>query len=429
MTVRIASWSARHRWPVFVLWFAGTIGLFLASLAGGGTQIQPLGDGSQRTQLESDRAYTLYGGTGAPVEQGQQYLLLIENPSATLDDPSFAGAVRTASERLRAVRVDGSAALEQVVDPFAAPPEVAPQLVSPDRHAVRIAGRVLGQGGEIERKLRPVTAEVQRLRGEYPGLSMLALNNTLANDEILDLVNEDLDRSLLLTIPITFAILLIAFGALVAAAVPLVLAVTALVAAFGVLNLYSQHVAPVAQFASQLVVLIGLAVSVDYSLFLTTRFRAERRRGHSKLAAIDIASGTAGRAVVFSGLAVMLSIGGLYLLDDPTFNAMATGTIAVVLIAVIGSLTFLPATLAILGRGIDWGRIPYFGRAREEGSGAWSRLVRLVRFCCCWRARSCGCMSARRISRPTRARWRACARWSCSTVAGQPVRPSTCRWS
>jgi RND superfamily putative drug exporter len=379
LTVRIASWSARHRWPVFLLWFVFTIGLFGASLAGGGTQIQPLGSGNQNTKLESDRAYELYGGGATTVEEGQQYLLLIESPAATLDDPAFAAAVRSASERLRAVRVDaGGPALEQLVDPFAAPPEVRPVLVSPDRHAIRIAARVKGSADEVERKLRPVTAELQRLRQEHPDLTMLALNNTLANDEILDLVSEDLDRSLLLTVPLTFAILLIAFGALVAAAVPLVLAGTALAAAFGVLNLYSQYIAPVPQFASQLVVLIGLAVSVDYSLFLITRFRAERRRGHLKLAAIDIASGTAGRAIVFSGLAVMLSIGGLYLLDDPTFNAMATGTIAVVLIAVIGSLTFLPATLAILGRGVDLGRIPYFGRSREEGSGAWSRLVRLV---------------------------------------------------
>jgi uncharacterized membrane protein YdfJ with MMPL/SSD domain len=378
LTVRIASWSARHRWPVFALWFAFTLGVFGASLVGGGTRIEPLGSEEDSSRLESVRAFEVFGGAARP-ELGQQYLLIVDSPTATVDDEGFASAVRGIAARLAQVRDDrGGPALQQVVDPLAAPPNLASQLISPDRHAVRITARVTGEGQDIERKLRPVTAEVMRMRAEHPGVTMLALNNTLANDEILDLVNEDLDRSLLLTIPLTFAILLIAFGALVAAGVPLVLAGTSLAAAFGVLNLYSQYVAPVAQYASQLVVLIGLAVSVDYSLFLITRFRAERRRGREKLAAIDIASGTAGRAIVFSGLAVMLSIAGLYLLDDETFNAMATGTIAVVLIAVIGSLTFLPAMLAILGRGIDWGRIPYFGRAREEGSGAWSRLVRAV---------------------------------------------------
>src|SRR4029079_8877443 len=91
-----------------------------------------------------------------------------------------------------------------------------------------------------------------------------------------------------------------------------------------------------------------------------------------------IASGTAGRAVFFSGLAVMISVAALYILPDELFHSMALGTIAVILVAVVGSLTFLPATLAILGRWIDALRVPYFGRERPEESGFWSRLVRAV---------------------------------------------------
>ena len=160
--------------------------------------------------------------------------------------------------------------------------------------------------------------------------------------------------------------------------IPLILAITALLAAFGILGLYSQAVSAVSPYASQLVVLIGLAVAVDYSLFMLTRFRTERRRGRSKLAAIDVASNTAGRAVFFSGLAVMISIGGLFLLDDPLFRSMAVGTISVVFVAVIGSLTFLPATLAILGDGVNRLRLPIVGRHRDEGRGIWASLVRSV---------------------------------------------------
>ncbi len=163
-----------------------------------------------------------------------------------------------------------------------------------------------------------------------------------------------------------------------AAVIPLVLAVTSLLAAFGILGLYSQFVSPVSPYASQLVVLIGLAVAVDYSLFMLTRFRTERRHGRDKLAAIHVASNTAGRAVFFSGLAVMISIGGLFLLDDPLFRSMAIGTISVVLVAVIGSLTFLPATLAILGDGVNRLGIPLMARDREEGSGFWAIVVRRV---------------------------------------------------
>jgi RND superfamily putative drug exporter len=187
-----------------------------------------------------------------------------------------------------------------------------------------------------------------------------------------------LDSSLAVTLPLSFIILLIAFGAIAAAFVPLVLAITALLAAFGFLAIYSNTVTKVDPSASQLIVLIGLAVSVDYSLFVITRYRTERRRGRSKLAAIEIASSTAGRAVFFSGITVMISLCGLFFLPDATFTSMAAGTISVVLASVIGSLTFLPAFLAILGNGVNWGRIPFIGRDREEGSGIWGRLVGMV---------------------------------------------------
>jgi RND superfamily putative drug exporter len=183
---------------------------------------------------------------------------------------------------------------------------------------------------------------------------------------------------LVLTLPATFLILLLAFGALAAAVVPLVLAITSLLAAFGMLGIYSHVFTPVSPYATQLVVLIGLAVAVDYSLFMITRFRSERRRGADTQRAIEVASGTAGRAVFFSGLAVMISVAALYVLPDELFHSMALGTIAVILVSVIGSLTFLPAVLAILGRRIDSGRLPYFGRERPEESGFWSRLVRSV---------------------------------------------------
>ena len=221
----------------------------------------------------------------------------------------------------------------------------------------------------------PVPAFLDELRAAHPELRIHGLSGILANDDIETLVNDDLDNSLRITIPLTFAILLLAFGAAVAAFVPLILAVTSLLAAFGVLALYSQFVSPVSPYASQLVVLIGLAVAVDYSLFMITRFRTERRR-RDKLAAISTASSTAGRAVFFSGLAVMISIGGLFLLDDPLFRSMAIGTISVVFISVVGSLTFLPALLSILDENVNRFRLPFLGRQREEGSGPWSRVVR-----------------------------------------------------
>ena len=201
--------------------------------------------------------------------------------------------------------------------------------------------------------------------------------------------------------PLTFVILLFAFGAIVASVVPMVLAVTSLVAAFGILGIYSQIVGPVSPNATQLIVLIGLAVAVDYSLFMITRFRVERRAGRDRAKAIEVSSSTAGRAVFFSGLAVMISLAGLVTLGVSLFTSMAIGTIAVVLVSVVGSLTFLPATLSILGDRVNLGRpvdlaarvlaalplgpLSAWGRSaiawldrrsdRQEGAGFWGGLV------------------------------------------------------
>ena len=378
-TVRAAAWSAAHRWPVFVLWLVGTIGLFAGSLAAGGTNAADAVSNEQRSKYEAGEAGVLFNASGTEAPS-QQFLLIISGEPGAAATPAFQAVVADAVARLGALRstvagVDAPV-FEQLVDPTQAPPQAG--LVSPDGSTVRIVARVPGDGEALADRMQPVEPALADLRAAHPDVEILALNNVLANREIMELVNGGLDSSLRITIPLTFLILLIAFGTVVAAAVPLVLAVTALLAAFGLLGLYSQVISPVSAYASQLIVLIGLAVAVDYSLFMLTRFRTERRHGRSKLAAIDVASNTAGRAVFFSGLAVMISIAGLFLLDDPLFRSMAIGTIAVVLVAVIGSLTFLPATLAILGDGVNRFRLPILGRDREEGSGIWASLVRRV---------------------------------------------------
>ncbi len=375
-TVRVATFSAAHRWLVIALWFAGTIGIFALSLVAGGTNAESAVSDNGTSKHESGRAYDLFGASGTQ-ETRESLDLVVSLPSGTVDDAPGAAAVGDIVARTKALMstVDGTSqpTFDQVVDPLTAPAETS--FVSPDRTTARINASFPGEGPTAAARLTPVPAFIEELRADHPDVQIHGLNNKLANDDIQRLVNDDLDQSLRITIPLTFVILLIAFGAAVAAFVPLVLACTSLLAAFGVLALYSQYVSPVSPYASQLVVLIGLAVAVDYSLFMVTRFRTERRR-RDKLAAIATASGTAGRAVFFSGLAVMISIGGLFLLDDPLFRSMAIGTISVVFISVVGSLTFLPAVLSILDTKVNRFRLPFLGRPRDEGSGPWSRVVR-----------------------------------------------------
>jgi RND superfamily putative drug exporter len=450
-TVKVAIWSARHRWPVFGLWFVATIGLFVVSLAMGGTKAQNAVSNDDRAKYEAAHAYDVFNAGGTKDPSSVLYLI-VSSRSSTVQDPAVIAALGKITRQLADLKanVNGQqvAVLDSVVDPSG-----LPDLISPDRTTVQFRAQMKGDSDVIEQKVKPIPGLVEQIRTENPGLEVYPLNNTLANDEISRVINEDLDGSLRLTIPLTFVILLVAFGAVVAAAVPLVLAITSLLAAFGFLGIYSQTVGPVSPYATQLVVLIGLAVAVDYSLFMVTRYRTERhRRGYDshrfyparvylrrlalaaiavaavvlgvaiagpvglatsaialvivvwslwrlmergnegeKLQAIQIASGTAGRAVFFSGLAVMISIAGLLILDDPFFRSMAIGTIGVVLISVIGSLTFLPATLAILGNGVNAGQvaIPFqklgltpivrlLDRNRDEGSGIWSALTRRV---------------------------------------------------
>ena len=165
----------------------------------------------------------------------------------------------------------------------------------------------------------------------------------------------------MLSLPITLIVLVLAFGALVAAGIPLLLALTAVFATFGLIALPSTLL-PVAMEAPAMVLLIGLAVGVDYSMFYLKRERQERAAGRSERAALEAAAATSGRSVLISGLTVMVAMAGMFLTGDPTFSSLAAATILVVAVAVLGSLTVLPALLSRLGDKVDRGRVPFVGR-------------------------------------------------------------------
>ena len=272
-TVRIAMWSARHRWPVVALWFIATIGLMVVSLQIGGINAANANSNPNERKLESSEAYDVFnaGGTNDPYEQ---FLVVVAGPPGA--------TARSCRSRRRSsdlvgrlhgagASVDGvmTPTFDQLADPFAAPP--AAGLVSPDGSAVRIVARVPGDSDRVKTLLAPVPAIIDGSRAANPALVIHAVSGTFINDDITKLINDGLDASLRLTIPLTFIILLFAFGAIVASVVPLVLAITSLLAAFGMLGIYSQLTGPVSPNATQLIVLIGLAVAVDYSLFMITR--------------------------------------------------------------------------------------------------------------------------------------------------------------
>src|SRR3954451_12481130 len=406
-TVRVAMWSARHPWPVAAAWFVVTIGLLLLSLSMGGINASDANKNPNEQQIEASKAYDVFnaGGTNDPFER---VVVVVNGQPGATADPAFKAAVAdiVAALKRSAALLPGenvqTATFSQLADPFSAPP--AAGLVSPDGSTVQVVGRIEGDDARVEPLIGPVLPILAEARAAHPELLIHAISSTFINDDINALINTGLDDSLKLTIPLTFVILLFAFGAIVASLVPLVLAITSLVAAFGILGIYSQLVGAVSPNATQLIVLIGLAVAVDYSLFMITRFRVERRAGRERAKAIEVSSSTAGRAVFFSGLAVMISLAGLITLGVSLFTSMAIGTISVVFVSVIGSLTFLPATLSILGDRVNLGRpaawlprvavalplgpLSRRGRSaldwldrrasRREGSGFWGALVTRV---------------------------------------------------
>jgi RND superfamily putative drug exporter len=211
----------------------------------------------------------------------------------------------------------------------------------------------------------------------HPGAKLLQAGEGSGGHAIDQVVDHDLSHAELVSLPVTLLILIVAFGALVAAAVPLLLGLTSVAGAIGALGLISQ-IAPEGQSTASVVVLIGLAVGVDYSLFYIRREREERRAGRDSDAALTAASASVGRAIVVAALTVMVGLAGLTFTGLGVFTSMALGAILVVAIAAVGSVTVLPAVLALLGDRIDRGRLWPRRRRAPGRPGMWHRVATLV---------------------------------------------------
>jgi RND superfamily putative drug exporter len=392
-TVRVAVWSARHRWVVLGAWFVFTLGLMFASVAAGGQRSQSVMD-KGKTIGDSQTAWNVFNDAGNKSDVSTEWFyLIVSNTSGKLDTPDNRAAIADMTKRLQSLSVsvagkqtqvfytDPKSQLPPVVDPYAlaaAAPDQAADVLSADGTTAIVTAKVSGDDTEATTKADAIKPLADQFKKDYPNLTIYAFNNRLINADFGNYIGSSLDALLVPTLLITFLILLIASRSAIAAFVPIVLALSAIIGAMGLVGIYSQGVSPVSQFVGQIVVLIGLAVAVDYSLFVISRFRTERLAGRDKFGAIEVASSTAGRAVFFSGLAVMISLGGLLLIDDEIFKSIAIGSIAVVLISVVGSLTFLPATLSILDRKVMRFGIPFLSRERGEGRGIWGTVVRVA---------------------------------------------------
>jgi RND superfamily putative drug exporter len=284
-----------------------------------------------------------------PPEREYGYL---HSDSLTASDPRFRSAVADVSSRMRAGLA--SAPREEVAD---------------GGHAVLLTGFV-------HRFSPGFRGSVLALRAAHPAVTIEETGDISANDARDSIVNRDLHRAELLSIPVTLFVLLFAFGAVVAALVPVLLALTAVAAALGLIGPISQ-VFPMDDAVKTVVVLIGMAVGVDYALFYVIRSREERHRGLSSHEALERTARTSGRTVLISGTTVAIAMAGMFVLRLDIFNGLAAGTIAVIACAVAGSVTVLPAVLTLLGSRIDRGRIPLLPHLTTDTSDSrfWPAVI------------------------------------------------------
>jgi RND superfamily putative drug exporter len=248
--------------------------------------------------------------------------------------------------------------------------------LSADGRSALVTFQMTGDPDTAQDRVGPALAATAAVQRAHPGLLIGEVGDASARKAISDRIADDFQRAEVTSLPVTLLILVFAFGALMAAGIPLLLGLTSVIAALGLTALLS-HVLHVHESISSVILLIGLAVGIDYSLFYLRRYRAERACGHTPEAALETAAATSGRAVLVSGLTVIVAMSGMFLMGTRLFQGFGVGTVLVVAIALIGSLTVLPAIISKLGDRIDRGRLPFLHRlaTREGESRFWTAIV------------------------------------------------------
>ncbi|MQY15205.1 hypothetical protein SRB5_53840 [Streptomyces sp. RB5] len=340
LAASLGAWSARHRKTALFGWLFAVVALtVLGSMVGQKSLTEAdygTGESGRASEILIDAGIT----TPAPE------MVLVHSDGLTADQAGFRKAVADAI-----TAVDGTGLAQGIGDPYKT------GAVSEDGHDALIQFTVKGDPETAPDRIQPVVDAVTRTDRANADVTYGQYGAATGLLGINDALGEDFAGAEYTAVPVALGILLVVFGALVAAVLPLILAITACVAAMGLLALSSQLV-PVDAMTSSVLFLMGLAVGVDYCLFYIRREREERAAGRDPQTALQIAAATSGRSVLISGLTVAVAMAGMFLSGLTVFEGFAMATIEVVLIAVLGSMTVLPAVMAMLGDKVNAGRIP-----------------------------------------------------------------------
>jgi uncharacterized membrane protein YdfJ with MMPL/SSD domain len=359
LAARIGGWSARHRRTAILGWILFVV---LAVVVGGKIGQNDL-DESETGSGESKRGDMIVEAAGFPEQSGEQ--VLVQGKRA--GDPAASAAVRDVVSRLE--RIEGVTEIER-------------PLASEDGRSTLVSFELRGTEEQVEKLVEQPLAAVAAAQAAHPAVRVEQFGEASATKAIAAQDAKDGKQATLISNVLLLIILLVAFGAVVAAGLPLVLGASAVAAAVGLIGPVSRLYALPADVA-ELMVIIGLAVGVDYAMFYSRRVMEERDRGRSVEAAVEVAAATSGRAVLISGLTVLTAMAGLLFAGNPIFVGFGVGTMLVVAVAMLGSLTFLPAMLAFLGRKnwLEKGRLPFIAKRRHANKGesrVWGAILTRV---------------------------------------------------
>jgi RND superfamily putative drug exporter len=360
-------WSANH-WKTAVFgWLAFVVASFVIGNAVG-TKYLETSDTNVGEARQADKIIEA-GFPQTSDEMGE--IVLIQSKTLNASDPAFRAVITDVTKTLDAF---------PQVTKLDSPLETGhADLVSKDGRSVMVTFSPKGDYDQALTYIATIEAAVDKAEKRHPGFSVEELGSVTTERDVNAAFNSMLAKAGMIAIPLTLVILLLVFGSFVAAAVPLLLAITAVFTTTALIAIPSQFI-PVDRSIAEVILLIGLAVGIDYSLFYLRREREERAAGRSEGAALEAAAATSGRAVLISGVTVLIAMAGMFFSGDKTFMSFSIGTMMVVAVAMIGSLTVLPALLSKLGDRVEKGRVPFVHRLRRKDgdSRVWGAILNRV---------------------------------------------------
>jgi uncharacterized membrane protein YdfJ with MMPL/SSD domain len=363
IAARMGRWSASH-WKTAV--FGWLVFVIAAFMIGGKVGTQNIKDEDVNTG-QSHKADQILK-QGFPESDPQTEFVLIQSSKLTVNAAEFRATVKDV-----VAAVKGNPALKNLKSPL--DPANGDQ-ISDDRSTAMVTFDMKGKYDDATKKIDPIEAAVAKVADRHPGFYVGEAGAVSSGKALDKMFTDQLKLAGERSIPITIIVLLLVFGALVAVGVPLLLALSGVIATVGLVALPS-HLVPMDQNVNAVILLIGLAVGVDYSLFYLKREREERAAGKGSRAAIEAAAATSGRSVLISGFTVMIAMAGLLFSGDKTYLGFGIATMMVVGIAMLGSLTVLPALLSKLGDGVEKGKIPFLHRLRRDSgeNRFWKKIL------------------------------------------------------